>query len=302
MEGDDHVRLSLPKSRASVAPAEENFQDFSKSPVIEYLKQVHKDGLAPHFLPFKKLAESQAQQNLEDSRDISQGFRYSLDEFHINTRVAPSLAKSVKNIHNLHSLSLVNTMLYDEAFNIIVDSTPKTLISLDISQNEHLSHKCYEKLHMFSSLQSLTVSKCNLSDDVIMLICNTDPFKLNEAAELNNGNKDKKGGKKSPARKKKKDEEKKPKLISGLVQTLKVLNVSKNRISDTGAQQIAKFVEQAKFMQTLQVHWNKIRGKGAIMLARVLKRNRSVKIFDASFNSFASGAIRKVQVRDKDDD
>lgn len=32
--------------------------EVGKSPMIEYLKQVHKDNLAPHFLPFKKLAEA----------------------------------------------------------------------------------------------------------------------------------------------------------------------------------------------------------------------------------------------------
>ena len=36
----------------------QSVKEFTKSPVIEYLKQVHKDNLLPHFLPFKKLAEA----------------------------------------------------------------------------------------------------------------------------------------------------------------------------------------------------------------------------------------------------
>ena len=124
---------------------DESFQDFSKSPVIEYLKQVHKDNLLPHFLPFKKLAEAQA--DFEDTGEVTSGFKYSLDEFHINIRVAPSLARSIKNIHNLQTLSLVNTMLNEESYMILINSTPKTLQSLDLSYNEHLTPKCYEKLH-----------------------------------------------------------------------------------------------------------------------------------------------------------
>ena len=106
--------------------------------MIEYLKQVHKDNLAPHFLPFKKLAEAQDEYEISGNADFN-GFKYSLDEFHINTRVAPSLAKSIRNIHNLQVLSLVNTMLNDESYITLIENTPNTLISLNLSQNEHLS-------------------------------------------------------------------------------------------------------------------------------------------------------------------
>ena len=121
-----------PINKESVVSGTESIQEFGKSPVIEYLKQVHKDHLLPHFLPFKKLAE--AEQEFEDTEDKTQGgFKYSLDEFHINPRVAPSLARSVKNIHNLHTLSLVNTMLNTESFNTLIESTPRSIQSLDLS-------------------------------------------------------------------------------------------------------------------------------------------------------------------------
>ena len=89
--------------------------------------------------------------------------------------------------------------------------------------------------------------------------------------------------------------------MSGLIKTLKLLNVSKNRVSDYGAQQIAKFLNKSKCLETLQIHWNKIRGKGSIYLAKSVKNSRCLKVLDCSFNSFASGAIRKVQVKDSDD-
>ena len=46
-------RLSV-RSMARIAPQVPD----DKSPVIEYLKQVHKDNLMPRFLPFKKLQET----------------------------------------------------------------------------------------------------------------------------------------------------------------------------------------------------------------------------------------------------
>ena len=46
--------------------------------MIEYLKQVHKDNLAPHFLPFKKLAEAQDEYDVSGNADFN-GFKYSLD-------------------------------------------------------------------------------------------------------------------------------------------------------------------------------------------------------------------------------
>ena len=59
---------------------------------------------------------------------------------------------------------------------------------------------------------------------------------------------------------------------------------------------ISRFIETSAILETLQLHWNKIRAKGAIMLAKAVKKNRTLKILDLSFNSFGSGAIRKVVV------
>ena len=58
--------------------SEKSFQEFTKSPVIEYLKQVHKDHLLPHFLPFKKLAEAEQDFGAEvDTGEASAGFNVS---------------------------------------------------------------------------------------------------------------------------------------------------------------------------------------------------------------------------------
>lgn len=74
--------------------------------------------------------------------------------------------------------------------------------------------------------------------------------------------------------------------------------MSKNKVSDTGAKLIATFISKSELLETLQLHWNKIRCKGAILLAKAIKKNRTVKILDLSFNSFGSGSIRKVLIQD----
>ena len=63
-------------------------EEIGKSPIVEYLKQVNKDKLLPHFMPFKKLQEATAP-------GANSGLKYCLDQFCINTRVAPSLASAV---------------------------------------------------------------------------------------------------------------------------------------------------------------------------------------------------------------
>ena len=46
-----------------------------KSPIVEYLKQVQKDKLLPHFMPFKKLQEAAS------SGQKGSGLKYCLDSF-----------------------------------------------------------------------------------------------------------------------------------------------------------------------------------------------------------------------------
>ena len=100
----------------------------------------------------------------------------------------------------------------------------------------------------------MSLCKCNIGDETIIALLDTDPEGLNAAIELNNGNVTvKKGRYKTPVKKKKKEEEENEEklLVSGLIKTLKLLNVSKNRVSDYGAQQIAKFLNKSKCLETL---------------------------------------------------
>lgn len=74
-------------------------------------------------------------------------------------------------------------MLTEEPFMIVFEKTPKTLISLELSKNEHLTPKCFSFLHNFPSLAHLSVENCNIGDETIAILLNLDPLKVN-----NNGN------------------------------------------------------------------------------------------------------------------
>lgn len=64
----------------------------------------------------------------------------------------------------------------------IIDATPQSLTSLNLSQNEHLTPKCFSALHKFANLAHLTLEKCNIGDETIFLLLDLDPYKLNQAA------------------------------------------------------------------------------------------------------------------------
>lgn len=70
-------------------------------------------------------------------------------------------------------------MMSEEAFMTIIDATPQSLTSLNLSQNEHLTPKCFSALHKFANLAHLTLEKCNIGDETIFLLLDLDPYKLN---------------------------------------------------------------------------------------------------------------------------
>ena len=61
---------------------------------------------------------------------------------------------------------------------------------------------------------------------------------------------------------------------------------------------ISSFIDKSETLETLQLHWNKIRAKGAMSLAKSIKTNRTIQILDMSFNSFGSGSIKKAILSD----
>ena len=83
------------------------------------------------------------------------------------------------NLQHLQSMSLVDSMLSEESFMTLLNATPKTLVSLNLSQNEHLTPKCFIELHKLEHLAHLSLEKCNIRDETVALLFDLDPLKLN---------------------------------------------------------------------------------------------------------------------------
>ena len=94
--------------------------------------------------------------------------------------MAPSIASAIINIAQLQSMSLTDTNLSEESFMIIMKATSRKLTSLNLSENEHLTPKCFTYLHEFKRLANLTLEKCNIRDETLALLLDLDPLRLNE--------------------------------------------------------------------------------------------------------------------------
>lgn len=139
-----------------------------KSPILEYLKQVDKDKQLPLFVPFKNVANaSDFLKSEQTPTSRTTGLKFVLDSFNITCEIAPSLAQSLKNVNRLQMLSLVDSMLCDQSFDIIVREIPHSLISLDLSRNEHLTAKSYDKLQAIRNLRYLNVEQNYMGDECL---------------------------------------------------------------------------------------------------------------------------------------
>ena len=70
---------------------------------------------------------------------------------------------------------MVNTMLSEDSFKVIIGSLPKNLTALNLSQNEHLTVSCYKELHSVPKLTHLSLEKCNITDDILKVILDLKP-------------------------------------------------------------------------------------------------------------------------------
>lgn len=66
---------------------------------------------------------------------------------------------------------------------------------------------------------------------------------------------------------------------------LSILNLSKNRITDSGCGAISQLVSETFYFTTLLLHWNYISGDGAAKVLGAAARYGSMKVFDLSWNS-----------------
>ena len=64
------------------------------------------------------------------------------------------------------------------------------------------------------------------------------------------------------------------------------INLARNAITCTGAVALAEFLVLNYHMRTVNLSWNKIKGKGGIVLAEAIREAQRIVFFDGSFNLF----------------
>ena len=69
---------------------------------------------------------------------------------------------------------------------------------------------------------------------------------------------------------------------------LKVLNLSKNELTDKSAQNICKIIYHCSSLKGLFLHFNKFLGKGGYDICNEIKINRNIEVFDISFNNIGT--------------
>jgi hypothetical protein len=165
-------------------------------------------------------------------------------------------------------------------------------------------------------LTHLSLEKCNITDDILKVILDLKPHNKDTEEDMDAkkkpglhrlrimyaDNPDSRAQGSLSVLRSVGTEEEPEEQFTGLVLTLKVLNLNKNQISDTGALMLRDFVKCSKRIEGLQIHWNKIRAKGSIALAKVIKHCHTIIWLDVAFNAFSQGSIRKVKVKENDDE
>lgn len=222
-------------------------------------------------MPFKKVVDASDCKSEESCLHTRHGLKFDLDSFNITLGLAPSIMQTLVNVKRLQMLSLVDSMLCDESFAIIARGIPQSLLGLNISKNEQLTSHSYSKLHEFSKLRILNLEQNSIDDEKLSYILQIhqdfqwNPIKMfsgqgigqtltpeaiSALAERNDP--------KASSLKNMAQDRTVQTLFSmkGLVLSLRVLNVSRNKITDVGVRHLATFMACSRSLQTLLIHWN----------------------------------------------
>ncbi|CDW87404.1 UNKNOWN [Stylonychia lemnae] len=230
--------------------------------VLKNEQQVEK--FYDNYKKIEKIAEvdqNNPRQNLKDKNPIIEYLNYNLKSFHVNLNFAKAFSENLKSNSKLTSLTLIRTNLNDQSFSCLMTNLPLKLQKLDVSGNSQLTVKSYSILKQFLCDNKRVISNLNFEGNLMGDECCKE-------------------------------------ICSGIVQSLhlKILNLSKNNLTDVGAQYISEVLSfEGNLMTSLLLHWNKIRSKGAILLAKALRSNYTLQIFDASFNSFGTGHHKEIK-------
>lgn len=68
--------------------------------------------------------------------------------------------------------------------------------------------------------------------------------------------------------------------------TLKRLNISKNFLTNEIAKDLAQIISTKDTFEELYIHWNQIKGDGALVIIEALLENDTMNVLDLSWNAF----------------
>lgn len=70
----------------------------------------------------------------------------NLSSYYMGNRYAQAFSKGIKNNKMVKSINLTRNNLQDDGLVAIVDSIPDNIESLDLSQNEKITNRSYQRL------------------------------------------------------------------------------------------------------------------------------------------------------------
>lgn len=84
-------------------------------------------------------------------------------------------------------------------------------------------------------------------------------------------------------------------MVTAMVEAKKIvyLNVSKNRISDAGARDLALLIQECPTLRLLFMHYNRVLGFGGVEIAEAISRSKSLQVLDISYNSLCGSGLTK---------
>jgi len=188
-----------------------------------------------------------------------------LKSFAMNAEMAEALATNLKMNTHMSILVLRNTKLNSATFKQLFSFIPPALKKIDISMNPSLREDSYIALckqlqDSKSKLEALVCDGNKFGDHVCELLCD---------------------------------------MICSL-KSFTTLNFSRCHIGDAGAYHIARvLISRYINLKCLMLHWNNIKEKGSIALAKAIKYNRTLQVFDASFNCFGHSVLKRRRIKEE---
>lgn len=183
-------------------------------------------------------------------------------EFGMGNTYASVFAKAIKDNQNIESLNLRNNRLGDHSvLQLISNLERRRLKKLDLSYNQ-LGEKSLMAIARIiaddtTSIQYLSLEGIHLSTSSLIPICQ---------ALMNNS-------------------------------VMRVLNIAKNKLDERAGKPLGLMLDYNRYLEKLDLHWNNLRGNGAVALFEGLAENISLLELDISWNGLGRDSLSKAVTR-----